>query len=338
MAATKKRRKLMIAKNEIINEYRKLIGSLQEFVAQSHLHASGVCLGDDEISVYSSEVKYLDEFTAYLNQPRITPVNPRVKVYLISHEEIQDKSIFSEIKYGHFQDNEISYLQNSRSRTVEIFDKKQLEFYIITPLLEEFAQSITSFNLYYLKQILNVLGYVNMHGAVVGRDDSGIFLANKGGSGKSSIMAYAIAQGMQTLGDDFLTIKKTDVKNFYSLYRHFKLSPSSPSLEIAQQKFLEIGQFGEKKVFEISTQIGDVLRTKMRVKEVLIPYIGERNRIHEISSADALQKILPSTLFLNSANLSTIKTVQKLLAEIPVFQIELSLNLPEAFELLDSRL
>jgi hypothetical protein len=328
----------MIAKENIVNDYRDLIASLQDIVSNLDLHVSGVRLGEDEISVFSSDVTYLDAFTAYLTQPIIAPVNPSVKIYLIPNEEIRDKSIFSNIKYGHFQDQEISFLQNSLNRTVEIFDKKKFEFYIITPMLEQFKHSITSFNLYYLKQILNLLGYVNMHGAVVGRNDSGIFLANKAGSGKSSLMAYAISQGMKTLGDDFLTVKKADVTNFYSLYRHFKLSSSSPAIDIARQNFFEIGQFGEKNVFEISTQSGALLRPSMRIKEVIIPYIGNENRVHEISKDIALQRLLPSTLFLNSANLATIKTVQSLVSEIPVYQMELSLNLHEAFELLDSRL
>jgi hypothetical protein len=116
------------------------------------------------------------------------------------------------------------------------------------------------------------------------------------------------------------------------------LSSSSPAIGISRKNFFEIGQFGEKNVFEISTQSGGQLRPTMRVKEVIIPYIGNENRVHEISKDEALQRLLPSTLFLNSANLATIKTVQSLVSEIPVHQMELSLNLHEAFELLDSRL
>ena len=320
------------------NEYRELIESLSEITENPNLYSSGISAGSHEISVYSSQPEYISEFISYLRQPAENPRNPHVKVYLIPREEIPDRSKLSAIKYGHFQNREISFLHNTQNGSIEIFDKENRKFFLIAPALRQLTDSISAFNLYYLKQILNSLNYVNMHGAVVGRNDSGLFLANKGGSGKSSLMAYCVSQGMQTLGDDFLTVGRDQVANFYSLYRHFKLSESSPALKLARENFREIGRYDQKQVFEISTDVGEVFRPKMKVKEVLIPFIGKETRLHEISKDDAFKKLVASTLFLNGATFATIKTLREMLEEIPVFQLELTPNLQEAFTLIESRL
>ena len=133
-------------------------------------------------------------------------------------------------------------------------------------------------------------------------------------------------------------MNKSEVDTFYSVFKHFKLSTSSPVIELARERFNEIGTFDNKQVFEISNEVGDTFRPRMKLKEILIPYIGNRIGIHEISKDDAFAKLLPSTLMMNSATLATIDTLRELLAATPVFQLELTPNLQEAFELIDSRL
>jgi len=319
-------------------EYRELIDSLSAVTENPNLFESGICAGSREVSVFSTQPEYVSEFTNYLRQPATNPKNPHLKVYLIPREEIPDKSKLMAIKYGHFQNSEISFLHNTQNGSIEIFDKENRKIFLIAPALRQLSDSIAAFNLYYLKQILNSLNFVNLHGAVVGRNDNGVFLANKGGSGKSSLMAYCVSQGMQTLGDDFLTVDRDQVATFYSLYRHFKLSDTSPSLQFARDKFREIGRYDQKQVFEISPDVSEIFRPQMQVKEVLIPFIGKEIRLHEISKDEAFKKLVVSTLFLNSATLTTIKTLRKLLEEIPVFQLELTPNLHEAFSLIESRL
>jgi hypothetical protein len=109
-------------------------------------------------------------------------------------------------------------------------------------------------------------------------------------------------------------------------------------LQLARENFREIGRYDQKQVFEISTDVGEVFRSKMRVKEILIPFIGNETRLHEISKDEAFKKLVASTLFLNGATLATIKTLREMIEEIPVFQLELTPNLQEAFNLIESRL
>jgi hypothetical protein len=338
MAITEKRRKLMNSNSEVVSSYTSVMESLTSVLAESNFHEGRICLGEENVSIHSTKKEYIQSYSSYFRQPESISNNPKMKVYLISFDEIQNKINLSDLKYGHFQNNEISFLHNNGNGSLEFFDKKNLKFFIIFRANEQISNTISFFNWNSLKQILNSLNYVNIHGAVVGRNDTGIFLSNKGGSGKSSLMAYSIAKGMQTLGDDFLTVRRDNLENFYSVFRHFKLATTSPVINLARESFTEIGTYDNKQVFEISKDVGDIFRPTMKIKEIVIPFIGEQLRIHKISQDDAFKTLLPSTLMLNSATLATISTLRDVISRIPVVHLELSLNLQEAFELIDSRL
>ena len=61
--------------------------------------------------------------------------------------------------------------------------------------------------------------------------DQGMLLVGPGGSGKSTLTAYAIEQGMFTNGDDYVLVDlRHDKPQCWSIYRTIKLHPSSPVL------------------------------------------------------------------------------------------------------------
>jgi hypothetical protein len=94
-------------------------------------------------------------------------------------------------------------------------------------------------------------------------------------------------------------------------------------------------QLDGKEIFEIPDSL---LQRTMKVKEILIPFVGENIQITEIAKKEALKKLLPSTLPLNNAIALTIKTMEELIERIPVYSLELTPNLDYAFELLEERL
>jgi len=316
--------------------YRDLIDELSKLNFGSELQHHTVSLARHAITVYSTRRLYVEEFTRTLISADSKSPISNVSIYLIPREDLPLDFTLKPFQYGHYQDNEVNFMHNMENNSIEVFDKKNLALYILSPNIDEFIETILVSNLHYLKQILNKLNHVNMHGAVVGRDGSGIFLANKGGSGKSSLMAYAVHRGMQTLGDDFLTLDKNDPTLFYSLFRHFKLSKTSPSFGLIKKSFNLMGvQLDGKEIFEIPDSL---LQRTMKVKEILIPFVGENIQITEIAKKEALKKLLPSTLPLNNAIALTIKTMEELIERIPVYSLELTPNLDYAFELLEERL
>jgi len=63
------------------------------------------------------------------------------------------------------------------------------------------------------------------------RPNQGVLLVGPGGSGKSTLTAYAVEQGMLTNGDDYVLVDlRDDLSQCWSIYRTIKLHPSSPVL------------------------------------------------------------------------------------------------------------
>jgi hypothetical protein len=61
--------------------------------------------------------------------------------------------------------------------------------------------------------------------------DQGVLLVGPGGSGKSTLTAYGVEQGMLTNGDDYVLVDlRDDTPQCWSIYRTIKLHPSSPVL------------------------------------------------------------------------------------------------------------
>ena len=326
----------MIDEQNTSQSYRDLIDEISKLNFGRELEHRTVSLARNAITVYSTRKHYVEEFTRTLISAESKSPNSNVSIYLIPREDLPIKFTLKPFQYGHYQDSEINFMHNAENNSIEVFDKKNLVLYILSPNIDEFIETILISNLHYLKQILNKLDYVNMHGAVVGRHGTGIFLANKGGSGKSSLMAYAIYRGMQTVGDDFLTLERNNPSIFYSLFRHFKLNENSPAFDLIKSTFNPMGkQRDGKEIFEIPTA---TLQRSMAVKEILIPFVGENIQLSEISKTEALRKLLPSTLPLNNAISLTIKTMGDLIEKIPVYSLELNPNLEQAFELLEERL
>ena len=63
------------------------------------------------------------------------------------------------------------------------------------------------------------------------RPDQGVLLVGPRRSGKSTLTAYAVEQGMHTNGDDYVLVDlRDDTPQCWSIYRTIKLHPSSPVL------------------------------------------------------------------------------------------------------------
>ena len=318
--------------------YRSIICSLKEFVSAKDLFRISLEIDGEIISVNSIQENYASAFSASLKHLQIESDYQDIAIFLISREELPAQLNPPQFPYGHFEDKNLRFSYNSTNNSLEVLDKSESLLYLIALEFDESAWALSSFALYYLKQVLNLLGFVNIHGAVVGRADQGIFLANRGGSGKSSLMAFSVCKGMQTLGDDFLTMRLSEPTVFYSLFRQFKLAQSSPSLQIVKENFKSIGEYDGKEIFELPDGEQSQFRSKMKIKEILIPFIGSKIQIHEIEISEAYKRILPSTVVLNHAVKHTIDATKVILNTLPVHFLELTHDLTSAHLLLEERL
>lgn len=107
-----------------------------------------------------------------------------------------------------------------------------------------------------IKEFIHLLavnrGCLLFHGATVipqAAENHATLLVGPGGSGKSSLTAYALQQGMLTNGDDYVLVDLTDDQPVcWSVYRTFKLHPTSPVRPGAKQHFWRTDPFSEKSV------------------------------------------------------------------------------------------
>jgi hypothetical protein len=106
---------------------------------------------------------------------------------------------------------------------------------------------------------------------------------------------------MQTLGDDFLTMRVSEPNVFFSIFTQFKLGESSPAIQIVKESFQSIGHHDGKAIFDITNSQNLQFESKMNIKEILIPFIGSKLQIREIEMSEAFARILPSTVVLNHA-------------------------------------
>jgi hypothetical protein len=295
-------------------------------------------IAQDVLCIRATRLSDLTTFETSIRHMAVEGEDASALLYLINRSELPKDMVLPKFPFLYFENEKLHFYFNSESGNLEIFDKENTIFYFLANNPSESFTVFSSSNLYFLKPILNNLGYVNMHGAVLGRNGHGIFLTNKGGSGKSTLMAFCASHKMETLGDDFLTMKPVDSSLFYSLYRQFKIAQSSPSLKLVSEKFPRLGEIDGKEVFVIEGESEPIFKPQMRITEILIPVLGEQLRIVDISKEEALKRILASTLFLNWKIEIAIATVIEMLETLPFALLELTPDLEAAYQLLDQRL
>jgi hypothetical protein len=120
-------------------------------------------------------------------------------------------------------------------QTIKVFDlKNRVGLFVysrpeLLPPWEIFSPFKEFIHLFALGQ-----SCVLMHGASLATPeapDQGTLIVGPGGSGKSTLTAYAIERGMLTNGDDYVLLDmREDKPKCWSVYRTLKLHPTSPVL------------------------------------------------------------------------------------------------------------
>ena len=173
-------------------------------------------------------------------------------------------------------------------------------------------------------------GYLQVHGAAVGRADGGVLLVGRGGSGKSTSALSTLGSDLLYAGDDYVAVTTQPEPRVQSLYNTGKLEPHHingllphllPHLSNAQH--LEV----EKAVMYVQDHYPAQTTNGFPLRAVLVPKVcvGRReSRIVETSRASAFAAVAPSTIFqLHTAGPEALATMSRLIAQVPCYGLEL---------------
>lgn len=175
---------------------------------------------------------------------------------------------------------------------------------------------------------LQAEGELVLHSGAVGNSASGVLLAGKGGSGKSTSALACLVAGMEYVSDDYCLVTAEPAPYAYNIYNSAKVTAKSlelvPSLEsLAAQSTL---QADDKTVLFLDETPRVRLIRGLTLRAVLLPRVTGRAkpRLVPTASNTALSALAVSTLFqLPNAGNETLRGLGELTAQLPCFVLEL---------------
>ena len=186
-----------------------------------------------------------------------------------------------------------------------------------------------------LQPFLDLHGIICLHGATIGRGGRGILLTNKGGSGKSTLVAQGIKMGLETTGDDFILIRPREVKEaglrIFSYFSNLKIDrdgPATKGLDIESS----LSEDEEKGVMWISRFNTRALAPSQIISAVVIPHVGKSTTLQPASVRDGLDAILPSSILLSGASELLTDSVQHILKSLEVYSLSVGPHPHEGIE------
>lgn len=191
--------------------------------------------------------------------------------------------------------------------------------------------------------LLSDLDLVALHGATISWGARTALVSNRGGSGKSTTTAVAVAAGAATCGDDFLLADAN--YRVYSISRTFKLAASSPARRMFQG--LRVGveappQYHEgvnEKALLLLDELGaGQMLTSTKPDLLLIPFVSDGWRIGPISELEVLQAVAPNSVAMNRNRQGALHYVKKLITELPAFRLEVGPDLEAGVKFLRAEL
>jgi hypothetical protein len=144
-----------------------------------------------------------------------------------------------------------------------------------------------------------------VHAAVVGdAERGGVLLAGPGGSGKTTLALAAVEHGLGYVGDDYVLFENGVAWNLYCTAK------------------VDAGPGVEKLVVQIPSAS---LLESLPVRAVVVPKIGGgRARLEQITGAEALLALAPSTTFqIPFDRGAVVGTLANLVRRVPCYRLEL---------------
>jgi len=190
-----------------------------------------------------------------------------------------------------------------------------------------------------LQDILDHHGILGIHGATIGGATSGVFLSNRGGSGKSTLVAQALSRGLRTTGDDFLLIESKPPRSssdfLYSYFSNLKIHPESPAAPLLNLSSIK-GE--EKALADIAPQFPRGLVDRHQIVALVIPSVGRETSLEPASHERTLKAVLLSSVRLTGMSQQLFFRVKSLIEKTPCYSLVVGPDPGEGVNVVESLL
>ena len=201
-------------------------------------------------------------------------------------------------------------------------DTTQVHILVISAVTEQLLTR-PEFMRVVLQGFLAELSLDSVHGGTLGNDRNGVLITNRGGSGKSSLVATGVLEGFRTLGDDFLMIdsapRATDHHELFSIFRTLKLSEKSPSWRAYQAQILEKGE--DKDLFFLDSLAPGAMITRQQMTAIVIPTVGQKFSFTELDVDSVIRALAPNSLAMGMHPARTLRALKSLARDIPLYSM-----------------
>jgi hypothetical protein len=175
-----------------------------------------------------------------------------------------------------------------------------------------------------------------LHAGAVARDGTGVLLAGRGGSGKSTVALLCADAGLDYLGDDYVLLSTQHEPTAFSLYGTAKLAPEGlvrlPGLGDAARAGAGIGPEEAKLVLDVGRRYPGRVRAAAAVGALVLPRVvsGGTTRLVRASAPEALRRLAPSSILqLPYPQPGALASMAALVRRVPVHLLELGGDVSE---------
>jgi hypothetical protein len=174
-------------------------------------------------------------------------------------------------------------------------------------------------------------GYLQVHGAAVGRPEGGALIVGPAGSGKSTTALACLGSDLLYAGDDYVAVALEPSPRVASLYSSGKLDPAHlrdrlPRLEPHADRLDD-----EKAILYAQRHFPEQTTSGFPLAALLVPSVradGRGPRVVPASRAAAFAALGPSTMFqLHTAGAGELATLSSLVASVPCYTLEVGSDL-----------
>jgi hypothetical protein len=174
-------------------------------------------------------------------------------------------------------------------------------------------------------------GYLQVHGAAVGKPEGGALVVGPAGAGKSTVALACLGSGLLYAGDDYVAVTLGPSPRVASLYNSGKLDPAHlherlPRL-LAHAEPLE----DEKAILYAERHFPQQTTPGFPLAALLVPAVRadlREPRVAPASRAAAFAALGPSTMFqLHTAGPAELATLSSLVARVPCYTLEVGSDL-----------
>jgi len=209
------------------------------------------------------------------------------------------------------------------SHSLLIWDEDTQVFVLVIATVTEQLLTRPEYMRVVLQGFLAELMLDSVHGGTLGNSDSGVLITNRGGSGKSSLVAAGVLQGFKTLGDDFLLVdsdvQALDNHELFSIFKTLKLSEKSPSWRSYAPHVLEKGE--DKDLFFLDAMAPAAMTQHQKITAIVVPTVGTQFSFQALDVDSVVAALAPNSLGMGMHPARTLRALKNLAQDIPLYSM-----------------